>query len=96
MTIRANGPAADVAGVVCFPSFHAIWAVLCGYAFSGFRRSVRIPVYVLAALMLLSTVTTGWHYVIDVLAGLMVAGVSLVIARRLAIVGAPIVASSDF
>jgi hypothetical protein len=89
LTIRAKGSAPNVAGVVCFPSFHAIWAVLCGYAFSGFRRYIRIPVYVLAALMFLSTVTTGWHYVIDVLAGLLVAVVSLLIARRVAMIGAP-------
>ncbi|HEX5283512.1 MAG TPA: phosphatase PAP2 family protein [Bryocella sp.] len=96
LTIRAKGSAPEIAGVVCFPSFHAIWAVLCGYAFSGFRRSIRIPVYILTTLMLLSTVTTGWHYVTDVLAGLLVAIVSLLIGRRIAMIGAPTGESSCF
>jgi membrane-associated phospholipid phosphatase len=41
---------------------------------------VRRPAAVLACLIVVSTVTTGWHYVADVLGGLLVAGVSIGVA----------------
>ena len=63
-------------GVVCFPSFHVIWAILCARALWGFRR-LRIPVATLAGMIVLSTMTTGWHYFTDVLAGLVIAAFSI-------------------
>jgi membrane-associated phospholipid phosphatase len=68
------------AGLVCFPSFHVVWAILCAAALWGFRP-LRIPVAVLTVLIILSTMTTGWHYFCDVLAGLVIAVISLAIAR---------------
>jgi len=68
------------AGLVCFPSFHVIWAMLSAKALWGFRL-VRIPLALLSTLIILSTLTTGWHYFCDVLAGLVIAVVSLAIAR---------------
>lgn len=68
------------AGLVCFPSFHVIWAILSAAGLWGFRP-LRIPVAVLSVLIILSTVTTGWHYFCDVIAGLLVAVISLAIAR---------------
>src|SRR5262249_55436 len=53
-------------------------------------RYLRWPAAVLAALIVVSTVTTGWHYVSDVLGGLALAALSLAVARgylRLARVG---------
>ena len=59
-------------GLICFPSYHTILAVLAAAALS------RVPylcptAFVWAALIVFSTVTTGSHYVVDVLAGLLVA-----------------------
>jgi membrane-associated phospholipid phosphatase len=81
--LRLPGPYNDVsqaAGIVCFPSFHAIWAILCAVALWGFRP-LRIPVALLSALIIASTVTTGWHYFTDVLAGFIIAAISIAFAR---------------
>jgi membrane-associated phospholipid phosphatase len=68
------------AGIVCFPSFHVIWAILCAYALWGFRP-LRIPTALLSAMIVFSTVTTGWHYFSDVLGGVIVAYLSIAFAN---------------
>jgi membrane-associated phospholipid phosphatase len=71
------------AGIVCFPSCHVFWSVLSASAFWGFRW-LRIPAALLCAMIVLSTLTTGWHYLADVLAGLALSAASIAAARRLA------------
>jgi membrane-associated phospholipid phosphatase len=44
---------------------------------------LRIPAAALTGLIILSTVTTGWHYFSDVLAGILVAVLSIAAAKRL-------------
>lgn len=67
----------DAEGLITFPSFHTIWAVLLIAAF--FRcRVVFWPVAVLNVLVVVSTVTTGMHYFSDVIAGLAVSAVVIV------------------
>lgn len=83
LALRSSGaflamPGQD-AGIMCFPSFHVIWAVLSARALWGFRR-LRVPVSILAGLISVSTMTTGWHYFVDVLGGLVVAVVSILVA----------------
>ncbi len=70
------------AGIVCFPSFHVIWAILCARALWTFRL-FRLPVGLFAGMIVLSTLTTGWHYFADVVAGCAVAYISIRIASRL-------------
>jgi PAP2 superfamily len=70
----------QLAAIICFPSFHVIWATLCVAALWGFRF-LRIPVALFSTMIVLSTVTTGWHYFTDVLGGLAIAAVSLFAAR---------------
>jgi membrane-associated phospholipid phosphatase len=67
-------------GIVCFPSFHVIWALLSVNALWCFKP-LRIPVCILAASILLSTMTTAWHYFVDVLAGCLVAAAAIATAR---------------
>ena len=71
------------AGIICFPSFHVIWAILSARALWGFRL-LRIPIMLLSGMIILSTVTTGWHYFADVLGGLIVAVVSMYTVRKAA------------
>lgn len=83
LLLRQPGPRTfGNAGIICFPSFHAIWAVLCGYALWA-SRWFRIPAFVLSCLILFSTVSTGWHYFSDVAAGGVIAALSILISNRL-------------
>ena len=70
------------AGVVCFPSFHVAWAIFFAAALWGFRW-LRIPVALVSGMVILSTMTTGWHYFVDVLGGILLAIISIVLAKRL-------------
>jgi membrane-associated phospholipid phosphatase len=71
----------DAQGIVTFPSFHTIWAVLLIAAFRG--RRLFWPVAILNSLVLLSCVTTGMHYFVDVLGGLIVTLIAIVATRPL-------------
>lgn len=66
-------------GLITFPSFHTCWAVLLAWAFSG-RRSLRLPAVLLNTAVVLSTMTTGWHYFTDVLGGLATAGMAIAVS----------------
>ena len=57
----------DLDGLVSFPSFHVVGALLVTWAFRH-RRRILIPLIVLNAGLVISTVITGEHYVVDVLA----------------------------
>ena len=79
--LRTPGPVrVEPFGVVCLPSFHAIWAVLSVDALWCFR-GLRIASAVLGGLILFSTMTTGWHYFADVAAGVAVAVAAITGAR---------------
>jgi len=69
----------DDAGIVAFPSFHVLLAVLSAVALGSLRK-LRWPVWILAALIVVSTLTTGWHYLTDVMGGLALAAITLAAA----------------
>ena len=77
-----HGGTAEAAGIICFPSFHVIWAILCAVALWSIKP-LRIPSAILAALIVISTVTTGWHYACDVVAGIIFGVASLALADLL-------------
>jgi membrane-associated phospholipid phosphatase len=83
--LKSPGPVqleSDHAGIVSFPSFHTVLAVLSAAALASLRW-LRIPAWTLAALICIATITTGWHYLIDVLAGLVLSAAALWLAARL-------------
>lgn len=57
------------AGLITFPSFHVIWAILL---VSACPRRLK-PISVLVnSLVIVSAITSGWHYATDVLAGILI------------------------
>ena len=58
----------DAEGLITFPSFHTIWAILMALAYR--RHRIQFAFFgALNALVIVSTLTTGWHYLSDVLGG---------------------------
>ena len=73
-------------GTICLPSFHVFWAVVSAHALYSFRL-LRYPAIVLAALIALGTMTTGWHYGVDVISGFLLAAISTWIAAMITRMG---------
>jgi hypothetical protein len=71
-----------IAGIVTFPSFHTAVAVLLMIAHRGIRWSFPLFAF-LNAMLIVSIPYYGHHYLSDVLAGALVAGVSFFAARAL-------------
>lgn len=83
--LKAAGPfpfdTTRITGVVTFPSFHALLAGLAGWALAPVRGAGPVAV-VVATGIVLATVATGWHYVADVVGGLIIAAVAVALAQR--------------
>jgi membrane-associated phospholipid phosphatase len=73
----------QLAPILTFPSFHAISAVLYGWAFWPIRW-LRWVGLLLNACMAVSTPIGGGHYFADVFAGLMIAALSIYAVKRIA------------
>ena len=72
---------AHLQGLISFPSYHAAIAVIMALAL-WHDRLLRWPVMLLNMVMLVSTISDGGHYLVDVLAGVAIAVASAVLARR--------------
>ena len=66
-------------GIVAFPSFHTVLGILLTYAHRG--GGLVCPVAALNAVMLVSIPSEGGHYLIDVVAGAVVAAFAIVAIR---------------
>lgn len=69
----------DQGGMIAFPSFHVIWATLVTYAYRR-RKYLFYPLALYNVIVIASTVFLGWHYLTDVIGGLMIAAISIKIA----------------
>jgi hypothetical protein len=88
LALRQPGPGTlTTPGIVCIPSFHVIWAIICAYSLWHCR--FRVPAAVFSFLLIVSTLTTGWHYFVDVLAGALVGVVSIALARAFVMASDP-------
>jgi membrane-associated phospholipid phosphatase len=74
-TLRTINPY-NYQGLVVFPSFHATLAVLCACA-AWPLRIVKIPLLALNLLIILSSPATGGHYFIDIIAGIVLAALTV-------------------
>lgn len=70
--LKAPGPfrfdPTRTTGVVTFPSFHALLALLAGWGLAPMRGVGPVAVLTAAGIVL-ATMATGWHYAADVLGG---------------------------
>ena len=74
LLLKSPGPVTmdmDIAAIVSFPSFHVVLTLLSAAALWPYRK-LRPALVALCAAICVSTVTTGWHYVIDLVGGLAV------------------------
>jgi membrane-associated phospholipid phosphatase len=69
-------------GIITFPSYHAALAVIFARAFWQIPWA-RLPGLLLNLSMIAATPIDGGHYFVDVIAGIIVAIVSIYIARRI-------------
>jgi membrane-associated phospholipid phosphatase len=58
----------ELYGLVTFPSFHTAMALMTAAAWRD-DRYLRWPMFIWNALVILSTLPIGGHYVVDVIAG---------------------------
>ena len=75
----ANFALPALKGIVAFPSFHAVLAALFTYAHRGWRGFA--PIAALNAAMLVAIPSEGGHYLVDVVAGLAIAGLAILAVR---------------
>jgi len=83
MRLKSSAPVEldmNNAGIVSFPSFHVVLAILSAVALSAIRR-LRAGAWALAGLICISTITTGWHYGIDILGGVILAILTIIVTR---------------
>jgi membrane-associated phospholipid phosphatase len=66
-------------GIVSFPSYHTVLGVVLAYAARG--RWFFVPALCLNAVLILSVMTEGAHYGVDIAGGLAVAAVSIYATR---------------
>jgi hypothetical protein len=91
MSLRAGGAHTfsidRLQGIITFPSFHTILAIIFIYVHRPPSRSF-VPVAILNVLMLLAIPSVGHHYLIDMISGAAVAAVCIAIVRAAAPVAA--------
>ena len=73
---------ADAEGLIGFPSYHTVMAILTTYAVRGIRR-LFWPVAIWNALVIIAVPVDGAHNICDVAAGMLVAWGSIAVAHRL-------------
>jgi membrane-associated phospholipid phosphatase len=80
-------------GLITFPSFHAEMAVVLAWCARGTQLAALAVV--LNALMIVSTLSVGGHYLSDTLAGCVLAGASIAVCRRFLVRPERVVALGD-
>jgi membrane-associated phospholipid phosphatase len=70
----------QMVGLVTFPSFHTVLAIITAYSFRGIRFFAW-PAAVLNAVVIVSTLPEGGHYLVDVIAGVVIAVIGILLVR---------------
>jgi hypothetical protein len=69
-----------IEGLVTFPSYHTVLAIITAYAVRGIRF-FSLPAAILNGVVIVSTLPEGGHFLVDVLAGAVVAGGGIAIVH---------------
>lgn len=75
---------ADPVGISAFPSMHNASAIIFAFTFSQISRRVGYFFYAYAVVILLGSISTGWHYAVDGYAGILIAWASWQLAGVIA------------
>lgn len=70
-------------GIITFPSFHAVLALLYTYACRDEKKIIFLPVLLLNALVIFSCLPIGNHYFVDILAAFPIFFVSVGLERSI-------------
>ena len=71
----------DGGGLISFPSFHVVWAVILTAATFP-KKWIFFPLVLINFIVILSTLFLGWHYLVDVFAGFALALIAIFLAYR--------------
>lgn len=69
-------------GLIAFPSFHVAWAVLLAYLCRP-KAWLFYPMLLLNTLVIAATFMLGWHYLVDALAGIVLAIGAIIVAEKI-------------
>ena len=81
-SFHAPMPDSFFGGLISFPSYHASVAVLCIWACWRIP-GINLAFLAINCLMLAATPTHGSHYLVDIIGGALIAGLSVAAARQL-------------
>lgn len=73
-------PTTNEGGLIAFPSFHVVWALLCVYLFKEWILLCTL-LFIINLFLIASCILLGWHYPIDVVGGLVLVGLSYYLLR---------------
>lgn len=72
----------SMSAIIGFPSLHAAWAALFAYFLFQYRWG-KIPAVIYFILVIVSIFPTGWHFLSDVISGVIVAMISIGLSKLL-------------
>ena len=73
-------PTTTEGGMIAFPSFHVIWAVMCAWVLRE-KWWLFVPVALTNLIAIIATVMLGWHYLVDALAGIFIAFLAVMVVN---------------
>lgn len=68
-------------GIIALPSFHVIWAICVAYSFKNYKM-IFYPLLAWNTLAIIATIALGWHYLIDVIVGILLATFAIMVAEK--------------
>lgn len=68
-------------GLISFPSLHVLWAIMMTYPLRH-RKTLFYPLIAFNSLVVLSTITLGWHFLADVLGSFLIASLCIYFAEK--------------